>query len=73
MLHLSANIQVVELRQMILPRSSSSRPGRIEVRTDVTQVVGAGPTLETVATVCLPDPAKMGPRPVVAFGFPGAG
>jgi pimeloyl-ACP methyl ester carboxylesterase len=51
--------------------STTSR--RIELRTDVTEIVGAGLTLRTVATVCLPDPASLGPDPVVAFAFPGAG
>ena len=53
--------------------SSNSTPDPIEVRTDVTEAVGAGLTLQTVATVWLPDPARLAARPIVAFGFPGVG
>lgn len=46
----------------------------VDVRTDVTEAVGgAAHTLETVATVISPDPVTLDPRPVVVFGFPGAG
>jgi pimeloyl-ACP methyl ester carboxylesterase len=48
-------------------------PTAVEVRTDVTEEVGAGLALETVATVVAPDPSTLGARAVVAFGFPGAG
>jgi alpha-beta hydrolase superfamily lysophospholipase len=43
----------------------------IEVRTDVTDVVGIGERLETVATVRLPD--EIPADPVVCFAWPGGG
>src|SRR5262245_58559653 len=45
----------------------------VELRTDVTEAAGLGETLTTSATVTLPDPAALGERPVVCFGFPGGG
>jgi alpha-beta hydrolase superfamily lysophospholipase len=46
---------------------------QIDVRIDVTEAVGAGMPLEIAATVVLPDALRIGSRPVVAFGVPGAG
>ncbi len=46
---------------------------RVELRTDVTEAVGAGLPLETVATIVVPDVVDPGARPVIVFGFPGAG
>jgi pimeloyl-ACP methyl ester carboxylesterase len=44
---------------------------QIEIRTDVTDAAGIGESLETVATVCLPD--QLSQTPVVCFAWPGGG
>ena len=41
------------------------------VRADVSEAVGLGEPLQTVATVCLPDGVPE--NPVICFGFPGGG
>jgi pimeloyl-ACP methyl ester carboxylesterase len=45
----------------------------IDVENDVGDPLGLGGTSRTVASVYLPEPAGLEGRPVVAFGFPGAG
>jgi pimeloyl-ACP methyl ester carboxylesterase len=45
----------------------------IDVTTEVSEAAGFGEPLHTRATVILPDPESLGPRPVVCFGFPGGG
>lgn len=44
---------------------------QIDVRTDVNEAAGLGESLETAATVCLPD--ELPASPVVCFGWPGGG
>jgi pimeloyl-ACP methyl ester carboxylesterase len=44
---------------------------QIELRIDVSEAVGLGETVTTMATVCLPD--RVPERPIVAFAFPGGG
>ncbi len=44
-----------------------------DIRIDVTDAVGYGQQAEIAATVYLPDPSMLGPRPVVCFEFPGGG
>jgi hypothetical protein len=46
---------------------------QVVVTTDVSDAVGLGEQLETVATVVLPDAAALADPPVVCFGFPGGG
>ena len=46
---------------------------RIELSIDVSAAVALPPPLQVAATVYLPDPATLGPRPLVMFASPGGG
>jgi pimeloyl-ACP methyl ester carboxylesterase len=46
---------------------------RIEVETDISDLDGLPGRFRTVSSVIVPEPNRLGTRPVVAFAFPGAG
>ena len=46
---------------------------RVELRVDVAKATSFGDPMEIAATVHLPDPARMSPRPLVIFASPGGG
>lgn len=55
------------------PQSPSSSTRRVELTIDVTSAFGVGDPAWIAATVELPDPAQLGPNPIVCFAKPGGG